>query len=946
MEAALEYVLAYGKKGDVDSVIQALDTFAWTKRWMMFVGEEKGQILDAEIRKLKTGACVLELGTFIGYSSLRIGKALMSKNGGEEEACAKLVSLEPNREAADIAKKIVSFAGLDSIVEIRNETSLDYVRSSVHRKQEGKKSTSFDLVFLDHLKDLYLRDVRILETVKMIKRGTVLVADNVIFPGCPDYLRHVRTCGRFDSKFHSTNLEYTSPARASAGCPYESMREKDGTIKDGVEISVYTGTTRGPRKIGDEVEKGFDSKKEKAGDGDEEGKEDEEDEDDDDDDDDDDECGTNTTNEARNVCKSAWDIFGHKGSDDEDEEDSSDDDEADNGDYARIPRAESVTDRPSSISTGASISEAEDLFRRVCEWFFGESIPGILNALRGLESDVVDAGVLDAAVKAEHISTGDAILRRDGPSRPGVVLHVTRTLRQVCWAVLKSGSTGKKMRGNSTYGDLYRSIFAEASIPFAVSSLVIASGERIHEEGEEGTTTQIRKGLRAIDEALVFSPGASTSKRRKLLRAVADLLVKRTKDISLGYDEKDDTLPLQLDVDPLDEVVVAASSPASLKKTSPPSVRSLHDPSLAAFKLAIVRPSLNIGDDASRLLPVVLRQARDLLLWPARRRWSNLRELERRFGMRTVPVEIGGGHSSSSVATNEALLTVSEFLRKHIVPSVRRDGNDETKERTEPVCYLAQHALFDQLPSMREDFSPPRFCRIGPVIRTNAWFGTRGTVTMMHYDSYSNIFCQLAGHKRVKLVAPADTKYLYVRKGQDAASYDAQGNISAVDIEDVDEARFPLFKHARVLEVDSRCIRHLGSLSTDAAGELDVLRHDRDTLGVDGAQVGVLEKSDKVSLGGLLESKDGGSLETEIGLEVLGDLTNETLERKLADKKVRGLLVAADLTESDGSRSVSVGLLDTSSRGGALAGGLGGELFAGGFSSGRFASGLLGTSHC
>lgn len=29
MEAALEYVLAYGKKGDVDSVIQALDTFAW-----------------------------------------------------------------------------------------------------------------------------------------------------------------------------------------------------------------------------------------------------------------------------------------------------------------------------------------------------------------------------------------------------------------------------------------------------------------------------------------------------------------------------------------------------------------------------------------------------------------------------------------------------------------------------------------------------------------------------------------------------------------------------------------------------------------------------------------------------------------------------------------------------------------------------------------------------
>ena len=33
----------------------------------------------------------------------------------------------------------------------------------------------------------------------------------------------------------------------------------------------------------------------------------------------------------------------------------------------------------------------------------------------------------------------------------------------------------------------------------------------------------------------------------------------------------------------------------------------------------------------------------------------------------------------------------------------------------------------------------------------------------------------------------------------------------------------------------------LGTLSADTAGQLDVLGHDGDTLGVDGAQVGVLE---------------------------------------------------------------------------------------------------------
>jgi hypothetical protein len=43
---------------------------------------------------------------------------------------------------------------------------------------------------------------------------------------------------------------------------------------------------------------------------------------------------------------------------------------------------------------------------------------------------------------------------------------------------------------------------------------------------------------------------------------------------------------------------------------------------------------------------------------------------------------------------------------------------------------------------------------------------------------------------------------------------------------------------------------------------------------VDGAEVGVLEEGDEVRLDGLLESTDGGGLESEIRLEVLGNLTD------------------------------------------------------------------------
>lgn len=51
-------------------------------------------------------------------------------------------------------------------------------------------------------------------------------------------------------------------------------------------------------------------------------------------------------------------------------------------------------------------------------------------------------------------------------------------------------------------------------------------------------------------------------------------------------------------------------------------------------------------------------------------------------------------------------------------------------------------------------------------------------------------------------------------------------------------------------------------------------RLDGDTLGVDGTQVGVLKERDEVRLNRLLKSTDSRRLESEVGLEVLGNLTN------------------------------------------------------------------------
>merc|ERR1719209_2920776 len=63
----------------------------------------------------------------------------------------------------------------------------------------------------------------------------------------------------------------------------------------------------------------------------------------------------------------------------------------------------------------------------------------------------------------------------------------------------------------------------------------------------------------------------------------------------------------------------------------------------------------------------------------------------------------------------------------------------------------------------------------------------------------------------------------------------------------------------------------------DPPGQLDVLGHDGDALGVDGAEVGVLEQAHQVGLAGLLQGHHGGALEPKVGLEVLGDLADQAL---------------------------------------------------------------------
>ena len=136
------------------------------------------------------------------------------------------------------------------------------------------------------------------------------------------------------------------------------------------------------------------------------------------------------------------------------------------------------------------------------------------------------------------------------------------------------------------------------------------------------------------------------------------------------------------------------------------------------------------------------------------------------------------------------------------------------------------------------------------------------------------------------------------------------------------------------------------SLTTDASGQLNVLRHDCDSLGVNCAQIGVLKQADHVGFACLLDGEHCLWLEAKVTLVFGGDLSNESLEGELADEELCRLLELSDLSEGNCAWSEPVRLLDSFVCDiGSLAGGLVCQLLAWCFWACVLASGLFGASH-
>jgi predicted O-methyltransferase YrrM len=145
------------------------------------IGPVKGEILAEEIKKKKPKN-ILEVGTFIGYSSILMAHAWKK---------ASITTLEINPRSAKKALENFKLADVSNRVDLIIGNALDTI---------PKLNKKFDFLFLDARKKEYIDYLRLVES--KLKKGAVVFADNVgVFENeLRDYLLYVRDSGNYTSR--------------------------------------------------------------------------------------------------------------------------------------------------------------------------------------------------------------------------------------------------------------------------------------------------------------------------------------------------------------------------------------------------------------------------------------------------------------------------------------------------------------------------------------------------------------------------------------------------------------------------------------------------------------------------------------------------------------------------------------------------------------------------
>lgn len=173
-------------------------------KWLKVAAGQKADVLTAALqaRGLRPHEVALELGGFVGFSTLRMAQALQDYPAG---SVPRVVSVEKDSGCARLARSMLDRTGQSMLAEVWNGRSSDLL----YRILEEFGAASVGFAFFDHSGSIYHEDLAALEQLGLLASDAVIVADNVLKPGAPLFLWQL-SGKAFDTKLVSLG-EFAQP---------------------------------------------------------------------------------------------------------------------------------------------------------------------------------------------------------------------------------------------------------------------------------------------------------------------------------------------------------------------------------------------------------------------------------------------------------------------------------------------------------------------------------------------------------------------------------------------------------------------------------------------------------------------------------------------------------------------------------------------------------------
>jgi hypothetical protein len=182
--------------------------------------------------------------------------------------------------------------------------------------------------------------------------------------------------------------------------------------------------------------------------------------------------------------------------------------------------------------------------------------------------------------------------------------------------------------------------------------------------------------------------------------------------------------------------------------------------------------------------PVVLTQM--MKNWRARTAWTP-EYLKQKLGHSEVEVQVDREKDplyERNLEQHRQKMNFGDYIDKVMAAGETNDfymvANNKNFDREGPMSTLLED--IEMFPALinAEDWRQKCFF----------WFGPKGTITPLHHDPMNVLLCQVKGRKKVWLISPEQTPFMY----------NFTGVFSEVDFTKPDLSRYPLYQHVKPLE--------------------------------------------------------------------------------------------------------------------------------------------------